>query len=57
MLTRDQKDALQEIANIGMGQAGASIAKVLGEFIQLSVPRILIFRIWLPIAHAAEVVA
>jgi chemotaxis protein CheC len=42
VLTQDQKDALQEIANIGMGQAGASIAKVLGEFVQLSVPRILI---------------
>ena len=26
MLTQDQKDALQEIANIGMGRAGASIA-------------------------------
>lgn len=42
MLTDDRKEALQEIANIGMGQAGASIAQVLGEFVQLSVPRILI---------------
>lgn len=42
LLTQDQKDALQEIANIGMGQAGASIAKVLGEFVQLSIPRVLI---------------
>lgn len=42
MLTQDQEEALQEIANIGMGQAGASIADVLGEFVQLSVPRILI---------------
>lgn len=42
MLTDDRKEALQEIANIGMGQAGASIAKVLGEFVQLSIPRILI---------------
>ena len=42
MLTEDQTEALQEIANIGMGQAGASIAEVLGEFVQLSVPRILI---------------
>lgn len=39
-LTGDQRDALQEIANIGMGQAGASIAKVWGEFVQLSIPRI-----------------
>lgn len=42
MLNQDQKDALQEIANIGMGQAGASIAKVLNEFVQLSIPRILV---------------
>lgn len=41
MLTRDQQDALQEIANIGMGQAGAAIAKVLDEFVQLSIPRVL----------------
>ncbi|MBI2309175.1 MAG: chemotaxis protein CheC [Rhodocyclales bacterium] len=41
LLTQDQKDALQEIANIGMGQAGASIAKVLDEFVQLSIPRVL----------------
>jgi len=39
-LTGDQRDALQEIANIGMGQAGASIAKIWGEFVQLSIPRI-----------------
>ena len=42
MLSQDQKDALQEIANIGMGQAGASIARVLDEFVQLSIPRILV---------------
>lgn len=42
MLTDDRRDALQEIANIGMGQAGSSIAQVLGEFVQLSIPRILI---------------
>ncbi|MBN8488628.1 MAG: chemotaxis protein CheC, partial [Burkholderiales bacterium] len=34
------REALQEVANIGMGQAGASIAKVLGEFVELSVPQI-----------------
>lgn len=39
-LSDDQRDALQEVANIGMGQAGASIAKVLGEFVELSVPQI-----------------
>lgn len=39
-LTQDQRDALQEIANIGMGQAGSSIAKIWGEFVGLSIPRI-----------------
>lgn len=39
-LTLDQRDALQEIANIGMGQAGSSIAKIWGEFVGLSIPRI-----------------
>lgn len=42
VLTEDQRDALQEITNIGMGQAGASVAELLGEFVHLSVPRILI---------------
>lgn len=44
MLTEDQRDALQELTNIGMGQAGASVAEVLGEFVHLSVPRILILK-------------
>ena len=39
-LSDDQRDALQEIANIGMGQAGSSIAKIWGEFVRLSIPRI-----------------
>lgn len=39
-LTADQRDALQEIANIGMGQAGSSIARIWGEFVNLSIPRI-----------------
>lgn len=39
-ISEEQREALQEVANIGMGQAGASIAKVLGEFVELSVPRI-----------------
>lgn len=42
MLTQNQNEALQEIANIGMGQAGASIANVFNEFVQLSIPRIFI---------------
>ncbi len=44
MLTTDQKDALQEIANIGMGQAGEVIARVLNEFVTLSIPRILLLQ-------------
>ena len=44
MLSADQKDALQEIANIGMGQAGEMIARVLNEFVTLSIPRILILQ-------------
>jgi len=41
-LTEEQRDALQEIANIGIGQAGDSIARVLGEFVQLSVPQVMV---------------
>ena len=40
ILSGDRRDALQEIANIGMGQAGARLAALLGRFIHLSVPRI-----------------
>ena len=44
LFSEDQRDALQELTNIGMGQAGASVAAVLGEFVQLSVPRILVLK-------------
>ncbi len=40
LLTQDQNEALQEIANIGMGRAGRSIAGVFDEFVELSVPRV-----------------
>lgn len=40
VLNEDQRDALQEITNIGMGRAGDSIARVFDEFVELSVPRI-----------------
>lgn len=40
LLTEDQNEALQEIANIGMGRAGRSIAGVFDEFVELSVPRV-----------------
>jgi chemotaxis protein CheC len=56
MLSEDQRDALQEITNIGMGQAGASVAEILGEFVHLSVPRILIIRPELIPAAMARIV-
>lgn len=47
----EQRDALQEVANVGMGQAGARLAQLLGAFVALSVPRIrLIERAELPAA-------
>lgn len=39
-LSSDQSDSLQEITNIAMGQAGASLATLLDTFVNLSVPRI-----------------
>jgi chemotaxis protein CheC len=39
-LNSDQRDALQEIANIGMGKAGAELARLLDTFVTLSIPRI-----------------
>ncbi|HHH47703.1 MAG TPA: hypothetical protein ENK51_02305 [Gammaproteobacteria bacterium] len=38
--SEDQTDALQEVANIAMGQAGDSLARILDNFVTLSVPRI-----------------
>ena len=35
-----QRDALSELVNIGMGQAGDSLARLFDTFIQLSIPRI-----------------
>ena len=39
-LTEEQRDAMQEITNIAMGQAGSMLATLLGAFVNLSVPRI-----------------
>ncbi len=41
-LSEDQSDALQELANIGMGQAGDSLARIWKEFVHLSIPKIAI---------------
>jgi chemotaxis protein CheC len=40
ILSEAKRDALQEVVNIGMGTAGAALAKVLGAFVELAVPRI-----------------
>ena len=39
-LSDDKLDALQELVNIGMGAAGAALAKALGAFVELTVPGI-----------------
>ncbi|WP_454720327.1 MULTISPECIES: chemotaxis protein CheC [Cupriavidus] len=39
-LGEDRRDALQELANIGMGAAGAKLARLLNRFVTLSIPRI-----------------
>jgi chemotaxis protein CheC len=36
----ETRDAMQEITNIGMGRAGYSLARVLGTFVELSIPRV-----------------
>ena len=42
--TEDQKDCLQEIVNVAMGQAGDSLARLLEVFVTLSVPKIQTLR-------------
>ncbi len=44
VFTDMQRDALQEIANLAMGRAGARLALLLGRFIELSVPRLRVVR-------------
>ncbi|MGF6572128.1 chemotaxis protein CheC [Paraburkholderia sp. GAS333] len=39
-LSEDQRDALQEVANLAMGQAATRLARLLDAFIELSVPRV-----------------
>lgn len=40
LLTEDQRDCLQEITNVAMGQAGAHLARLLDVFVVLSIPRV-----------------
>lgn len=51
-LTEDQRDALQEVLNIAMGQAGDSLARILDAFVELSVPRIRV----VDVSHVADTV-
>jgi chemotaxis protein CheC len=44
VFTEEQRDALQEIANLAMGQAATRLARLLDTFIELSVPRVRIVR-------------
>ena len=39
-ITEDQRDCLQEVVNVAMGQAADSLARFLEVFIHLSIPRI-----------------
>lgn len=44
VFTEEQRDALQEIANLAMGQAATRLAHLLDTFIELSVPRVRVVR-------------
>ncbi|MFX8585745.1 chemotaxis protein CheC, partial [Acinetobacter baumannii] len=39
-LNEDQRDALQEVTNIAMGQAASKLAELLNSFVEISIPRI-----------------
>lgn len=41
-ISEDQRDALQEMTNVAMGQAGDSLARLLDTFVMLSIPHIAI---------------
>jgi len=43
-LDEDHRDALQEISNVAMGQAGDKLARLLDTFVVLSIPHIEIMR-------------
>lgn len=45
VLTEDQRDALQEVANLAMGQAATRLARLLDSFIELSVPRVRVVEV------------
>lgn len=39
-LSEDQRDCLQEVVNVAMGQAADALARLLGVFVDLSIPNI-----------------
>jgi chemotaxis protein CheC len=45
VFTMEQRDALQEIANLAMGQAATRLAHLFDTFIQLSVPHVQVVRV------------
>ena len=42
ILSEDQRDCLQEISNVAMGQAGDHLARLLNSFVVLSIPHVAI---------------
>jgi chemotaxis protein CheY-P-specific phosphatase CheC len=42
--SEDQRDCLQEVTNVAMGQAGDALARKLGRFVELSIPVIRIIE-------------
>jgi chemotaxis protein CheC len=42
--SEEHRDALTELVNIGMGQAGDRLARLFGRFIELSIPRLRLVR-------------
>jgi chemotaxis protein CheC len=44
LLTEDQRDCLQEITNVAMGQAGDRLARLLDVFVVLSIPNVSILN-------------
>jgi chemotaxis protein CheC len=40
LLSEDQRDCLQEITNVAMGQAGSHLARLLDVFVVLSIPNV-----------------
>ena len=44
ILTEDQRDCYQEITNVAMGQAADSLARLLGAYVVLPIPRVSIIE-------------